>query len=801
MPASEDKPVKTTTASGSKKPTAMKMKRLITGIILLSLMAGVVSCREKKEQLTFGTRMDQFGGDGSKVYLGHAEQWLYWEPDDQIMVCVGGDQSLCNLVSGAKTLDAFFTSQNVLPIGSDAYAFYPSSLAPTGSDASWTITLPNEQPYRTTTNSTATDPDSSFGRGAMPMVCYGDGGFETLIFHVVAGVLRIQLYSSVYTKTISSITFKEVGEEYTECNNTNKQISGAFAVHDIQYNQPWLTAAGSVTDATRTITITGINQEIGPTKLLTFYLPLPAVGTGGSGIPNTVAANTKTKYALRMTVTATDGTQCQRTLGADIHRRNLTMMPALNISDWAASPGTGSTTTAIVGSGTKDRPFQIYSVDDLVLVRNAINNGDPLNGQPIRGMNESGGPTYFKIVRSDITLDNSNWTQGIRDFKGYMYAASTIANNNGIINNSTTPLFDSISSDGKVELVEVRGSSTVAGTGWFSPFCTVNKGVMEDCHNRCIVTTSTGRHLAGVCVTNKGQIIGGANEVALTTSGFVGGVCGINKGSLQGSFALSSSMPSASRIGGICYDNQGTMDDCQVSANVGSINSSGNWGLVTYFNSGTINNCIANATLTFTVDGEVGGIAHTNTGTINGCSCAMTLWGNMGTTGGIAAYMTEGSIYNCVTSGSNKIHGKDNAGGIVGYLSGGTVGNCYNTRQVETATDAGGIIGRLGADGVVQNCWNSNSKDFVGYYETDAAVGSHCFNYFTTESGCNMFSTIDWKVTAVTNAANVSIGNYLYAALNQGRTTIGNANYWQWKAGTNNRPALVVPTSKHKGRK
>lgn len=793
----------------------MKYRRVIIGMMLaLAVASSLTSCKEK-EYRTFGSQMDQFSAmepDG-KVYLGHAEQWLYWEPDDQITVAVGSSTATCELVSGEKTHHAYFHSDSPLPTGGNVYAFYPHTLNPQGSGSSWRITIPDEQAYRNTSNATATDPDSSFGRGALPMVCWNDGtdatGGEELIFHVVCGVLRVQLFTSSASteKEIESIEFEEVSNNPPAGTaGTVKQLAGNFDVHDIQYNQPWLTAAGSASD--NKVTITDINKTIGPDKLLTFYLPLPALGESTGSTPDPVAANTKTHYWLKMTITASDGTQCVKTISADIHRRNLTMMPALRVDGWATS-GNGTASGSLVGSGTKDRPFQIYTDRELLMVRNAINNSQTINGQTIRGTDTEDplGPTCFKIMRSDIVLTSDNWTEGFRNFKGYMTMSSTLAYGATITNNSRAPLFESIATNGKVELVYVGGSQTVSGEGYYSPFCYTNQGVMVDCHNRCAVTNSTGRSLAGLCAFNEGTIIGGANEAPLTTTGHVAGVVGENRANavLQGTFSLSAAIPTGTNISGICYRNYGLVQDCQVSANVAEVTSSGTWGLVVFENlsTGVIDNCIANATVVFSVDGSLGGICNQNAGTIKGCSCGITLLSGSGSTGGIVAVMTGGEVYNCLTTGANPIRGADNAGGIVGYLQGGTVANCYNTRTVETATNSGGIIGRLAADATVINCWNSNSKKFAGVFEEGAAVGNYCFNYETPEAGCNRFTTSGWTLLATLDAAakapGVAAEQALYAALNVGLANAeglnGNSKYYTWQAGTGSRPSFVIPMS------
>lgn len=742
-------------------------------MLLSALCIAAVSCK-KEEILEFGGEMDQFTAtdpDGQKTYLGHAEEWIYWESGDSIKINTGGSNTaICELINGAGTLDAFFKSTAPVSTEDEIYAIYPpQSYGSTFTD----LIFPATQKYRE--SGTGTHPDSSFGRGALPMVAYSDkemANHDKIYFHVVAGILRVQIFSDT-TKTVDWIRFKEVTGPNRDGTQA-KQISGHFNVVDINQNMPYLTSTSSE-EADRTITITNINQEVGPTKLLTFYLPLPAVN----------GPNTYTHYILRMTVKTTDGKYFTRDFGADIHRRNITMMRALEINTWADSDnGTaaGLSDVKLVGSGTKDRPFQIYTGKELEQLRDAYKNGGTINGQTIRGYSPSAKEeaTYIKIVRSDIELlnedDYSNldaeeqsnlssrfakWDEGIPNFRGYMYFASSTATNGGITNKSDKPLFDSIASDGYVNRVYVKSKQrdvatdepttpTVIAGGTFSPMCNVNNGTMKECHNKCKVTVTGNVNLAGLCVTNNGQIIGGANEAQLITGGNVAGICYNNNGQIQGNFTLSVAVPQGQNIAGIAYNNNNgaTVKDCQVSSNI-SINSTGNWGVIVFNNNAgaTIDNCASTGAIVYTINGSVGGICNVNSGTVKNCTNNVELRGAQGNVGGIVATMNDAAaeVYNCCTK-AGFLYGAvdalgiaDNCGGIVGHLLKGKVYNCYNASTVTGATNSGGMIGRLAEDedNDVQNCWSAQDKGFVGRYDTNASVGDFCFSATVAETKCN----------------------------------------------------------------
>ena len=740
------------------------MKSLkIFSIALLAAATLLTAGCKKKEILEFGGQMDQFSAtdeNGSKTYLGHAEQWIYWETGDKIKVNDGSSAVECELVSGAGTLEAYFRSTSTLNTDATLYAIYPaSSFGETYTD----LIFPATQPYRE--SSDATHPDSSFGRGALPMVAYDAEGMAnrgTIYFHVVAGILRVQILSNT-TKTIDQITFKEVGSEH---GSSNKQISGHFTVHDINQNQPYLTGT-SVTDESRTIVINNINKEVGPTKLLTFYLPLPAV----------TSASAVTNYILRMTVKTTDNRYFTRDFNADIHRRNITMMRALEVTTWSPNAdGSGSLSDIrLVGSGTKDRPFQIYTGKELAQLRDVYNNGGTINGQTIRGYSESSKeePTYVKIVRSDIVLLNNddynalpaaerdnpssryvNWLTGIQNFRGYMYFASSTATNGGISNQSDHPLFESIASDGYVYRVYVKGTCTptLFSGSTFSPMCHTNNGTMKECHNKCVVTTETeNANLAGLCVINAGSIIGGANEAQLTsTNGNVAGICYTNNSMIQGNFTLSVAVPQGKNIAGIAYNNKATVKDCQVSSNT-AITSTGNWGVIAFNNNsaGVIDNCTSTGNVVYTIDGSVGGICNVNSGIVKNCTNGVEIRASSGNVGGIVATMNSAAaeVYNSCTRAPflngalDAVRVADNIGGIVGYFGAGKVYNCYNTSFVSGATNSGGVIGFMSIDAAadVQNCWSAQGQSFIGMYENIEAhhVGPFCFSANVAAVYCN----------------------------------------------------------------
>ena len=284
----------------------------------------------------------------------------------------------------------------------------------------------------------------------------------------------------------------------------------------------------------------------------------------------------------------------------------------------------------------------------------------------------------------------------------------------------------------------------------FSPMCNVNKGTMKECHNKCKVTVTGNVNLAGLCVTNKGQIIGGANEAQLVTDGNVAGICYNNNGQIQGNFALSVAVPQGQNIAGIAYNNNSgaTVKDCQVSSNI-PVNSTGNWGVIVFNNNtgATIDNCTSTGAIVYTINGSVGGICNVNSGTVKNCTNNVEIRGAQGNVGGIVATMDNAAaeVYNCCTKTAalygaiDAVGVANNCGGIVGQLLKGKVYNCYNASIVSGATNSGGAIGNLAddVDADVQNCWSAQGKGFVGLYDGNASVGDFCFSATIAATKCN----------------------------------------------------------------
>lgn len=741
-------------------------------LILASIALCFTSCEKDKEKVySIFTQLDQIKYDtddeytqqslAAKTYLVN-EEFIYWEEGDEIEIYDGSDHKRAILTHGAGTKNAYFEIDEGMakPDGSKPYrAIYPKTAyaGPTS------LTFPNEMPYR----ASGPDPDFTFDKNCFPMYSYwkanASGNHQAqnnsdlndcFFFHAVAGVARVQLWAantSGNDKKITSIEF----ESYPS--DGDQRLSGTFTVRDDQTNYPWLESTTTPTTDDKKITITGINKTLTPggggqNGLMTFYLPLPAqAATIGSGYdrPNdntgSGVSQNYTLYRIKVKVNAEGGYFAECIMNVKIRREAITMVPALMIKQWTqTSQQDGNVAVGLVGNGTSRRPFEIYNDKDLIKARDAMNaKYGTINGQAITA------DTYFKVVRTDIVLNDGNWTSGFRNFKGHFRCSSGSPVAAGITNNSTCPLFESISADGTVDSVTVRSSVTKVeyqGTmgNPFSPLCITNNGKMNNCVNQANVETMYA-NLAGICVTNNGTIHGCRNEGNLTkhrnAEGEIStaGICLTNNAGhlIIASSTITKAQLAGTNAAGICNDNRGTVQDCNTI--ISRTGQTSNWGCIVYTNHGDLKNCYAWGVLS--TSGKVGGIVAENKGgNILGCRNQMTTLIGTVYVGGIAASMEGGEIRNCFQDGfgaiTSQATGQTYVGGLVGMLDGGTIANSYSTFQcslghsLANGSKVGGIVGYAYA-GEFHNvyCYDGVSKIFYGTAEAGKVSLDNCFSY------------------------------------------------------------------------
>ncbi|MDY5968660.1 MAG: hypothetical protein SPJ13_01395 [Bacteroidales bacterium] len=785
----------------------MRRTAIVATACLFVLLA-LTSCRKETFEMNMTARLEQPTADSAttKNYLFHNEEWIYWEEGDAIAVYGAvkndGNSDHYTLLSGANSRFGYF--QGTLESnGSQHYAVYPADVIVQNegnSSSGNQIVYPSTMPYRTTSNASATDPDSSFGQGCFPMVATfwekdvnGHSDADAIDFHSVNGIVRLQLYSTT-PATLQQIKFTSVAKG----NITAKAISGLATVKDIHTNAPYLKMEGSG-ETEKSIAITNINQEIRSNKSLTFYLPLPALSGATGG-----ADERDADYALRMDVTATVNGSVKiftKTLVAIVRRNCITKMPAVGITGWENG---GNAEISLVGEGSMARPFQIYTVKDLRYLRDAFKKATPtINGKTIDAN------TYFKISRSDIKLTDSTegssvtgWKSGIRNFKGILIGGSNSSSigGYGISNSSNKPLFESISPEGRVEYITLRGriSGNIPVVSNrlqnFAPLCDTNNGIIKGCRNMCNVTVSTA-NVAGICGYNNGTIEGCSNEAdsmrtnAPGDTGRIAGCCVINSatGVIKNFFNIPNSRLNCTRFGHVAFENRGAISECVISTAQDDRSASASGGMICYYNtaSGIIKGCYSGGV--FRTLGDFSGVAIENRGIIDYCRVDLQLYANRGAGICLRQKGENAWIVNCALDHSSSSLACDTVGGLCCFLYGGNVVNSYSLANItgtRPSSKTGGAVCQIGMTSGTStsihamNIFSSQVKLYD--HVTGLAVSTHITHFlkrslFSYESLNYVYKINDNDSTAtVSDADQAAMG--LASATNSLRVYL---NHWR----------------------
>ena len=710
-----------------------------------------------KRQISFVATTEQWNSNDAKVRLDDNEQWIYWELDDVISIGSdntgntegwlmpggGGDWGeyssvfLAEMNEGSKYFLGLhpYSEKNVISYSGGANHHFNQP----------TIFLNNVQTYRTDDKG-----DHTFDRQVLPMVAWSghewnSTGIEPkLDFHTLAGLVRLQFFNqtgsaqAIKNVTITALTPDGGHVQDKQVANTN--ICGLFKVKGQHGANPSLTfVSKDDLPSSNTVTIKRSddgNIDFPVNDLKSFYVVLPAL----------CGQDSSTVYKLQVAVTNADNKVFKKTVSVvRTRRRGITYMQAMGISAFNETSGTGS--AGLSGNGTEERPFKIYTVDDLHYLRDQLNNGRPINGTTVTAS------TVFHVM-NNIELTTANWNIDGINFTGIMRFRGN-SKTPGITNNSNKPLFNSIGSGSRVEGLTVRynhsGSLAVTASGDFSPFAVTNAGTISDCHVTTVagsgsVNISSGgstMRFGGICATNSGLVENCESTLQAEFNANVtyGGIVHTNTGTVQGchtSTPLSIQGPGSA--GGIVHTNNGTVKDCYYAAQLSDVNCP--WGGIVYtLAGGTVEHCYAarSATLGKSSSGTVriGGIVNnTNTSSnnkIDYCWCGSNLQGT--DVGGIVYWLAGGTLINCFVDDSSLIvHVNTSAsphrvGGLVGYMSAGTVSNSYVVMSHvempvgETTDTTGVLIGSIWS-GTVSNCYSLMAHGTRKFYGKKVDAGS-----------------------------------------------------------------------------
>lgn len=709
------------------------MKQATKILTLLALLL-LTSCHDEPEmvRLSFNATIEPPATESStptsKVYL-HNEQWIYWEAGDKISIATNATESqtqaeLAQVNVGTTGDEYNGVFQARLPESSTRYlALYPYRSHNVISNDFGTVRLelPDTQYRRDDAIA-----DFTFDRVGFPMVAWFNGDdpeYPNLDFHALAGLVRLQFFDN------TGSTPKRIKQIDIEA---DKQISGLVNVADFRTDNPRPVSTLSTPAAKKVIMYCGTGDNgLLLDELRSFYLVLPAYG----------GENVTTTYSLDITIYTTDGNQCKKSMHPKVRRRSICYPQAMGITEWVAS-GNGSADPGVSGNGTEERPFKVYTINDLKYIRDCYNSVErTINGIPITPN------THIKIMRSDIVLNTTGvneWNVGIRNFEGHMTELAHMLHPGIIDSCHNVPLFESIGENGVVEDITLKSATTdnLTNPTGTSPFCLNNAGVIRNCVVTYIPDKASKFNLsifspfAGICVTNTGTIEGCRFEgkVEVQSGQNFAGICLHNQSGGQIIGCQSASMTvrfatPASKAVGICYENAAgaTVRDCYFASDItGSVVD---WAGIVYENSGTVEHCELSSTGHIYTSGRVGGIVRINRGgKVDYCWVNAPLRGSM--VGGIVDSLASGKVINCYNSTSAMVTVTTAAsigGGIVGTMTGGSIENSYINdivimRQQSNAT-VGGIVGKA-TGGTVTNCYSYEA--FNHFYGTTSGV---TYNY------------------------------------------------------------------------
>lgn len=803
--------------------------------LLLVFAAGLAtSCTDEEPmgQFAFTSRLEGFVNTdtagsslpGAKVFLEN-EKWIYWEDGD--IISIGSNTSSANnYMAQLANVNAGFINDpdgdwqqfnglflTNLPEGSKYFlGLHPYNSAnlitPAGSGSSSfsavEIVCPAEQPF--------TGNDLSFARNVIPMVAWYGGEWRpeqpsepfNLDFHSLASIVRVQFYSEMGISTLNTI------EVYST--DSGLPISGKFSVKGYNTSAPYLEAIAGQTSQTITIPCGG--RTVSPGEVVSFYVVIPSLSRGTQ------------QYNLRFTINGTSAAE----LNMKLRRCGIAFAPALSLTGSNLDGEVG-----LPGNGTEERPYKIYTFNDLRYIRDQFNvaavGGDTpkINGVPVTAN------TVFHLMRNDIVLDidwtgsNATLEGGIRNFIGkFVWKAYSGSSTPGITNISYSPLFESISEHGEVidlpMAVQIDLAGAAATVAAFSPFCGVNNGTLRNCrvYDRATAPPPTegdkksGRkvqsaglldsdgnaNMAGFCISNYGSILDCSCELTFET-GSTHNVAGIvlnNHASVQSCAAATPMRIYNAQYGsGIAYENQGTIKDSYFTIRQTAGNTVA-WSGIAHSNLGTIRHCYTSATAAIVSTGAIAGIVMNNEAgaVVDYCWFGGSIASN--DCGAGIAHTNLGTVINCYVNGaqivSPAVEGTVAAGLIAyhgddGGSSSAVLANSYYYAPRILCQDASkthhvGALIAFAYDGVVDNCYAYETGNPINPFANNIATSG------TTFTNCYHVGHSDYGISGIDCSITSSTTGSMLGGLNANKDNFGTGIVWL--AGT---PPVLQTTQNH----
>ena len=683
----------------------MKTLRIIFGIAAFSMFAG--ACTNEVElpftESEYRLTATIEGSPETRTTLGpetYGISKVLWSEGDKIGIRVDNDDSFNSfiLVEGAGTGRAVFSGYGS---GSKYVAVYPfSSITEIGDDDA-SIVLPSVQAYT----------EGSFSSGSYPMVAVS--GSSDLEFRNLCSVLKVSMTGH---HAVTGLMFRS--------NDSSVKVSGPATITFSDPANPVLTMSKEGCDSL-TVNVGEILLDNSIPK--DFYLVLPAQTYKGGF---TLRVYTTTGY---MDKKLTSDFTMKRAQKHDAKPFAVKLDVGVEPSD------------ALAGSGTEDDPFLISSLEDIMLMRESVNNGGSINS--LDGKAVPAADACY-LLTEDLDLSplcgagtGKNWIP----IGGYEY-------DGGI------PFAGSFDGGGH----EISNLYLDDGSSYYVGFIGSLRGSVRN------LTISGYIH----CSYGSGMLVGYAMDYSLIEN------C-VTKGFFEGD----------SNAGGIVGYSRSDVKYCRNEAEVHGDWSVGGIGGVL---SGSIVDHCTNVGRIVCDYENAGGIA----GEVNGAMILDCInYGEVSgakSVGGLGGSMLQsGKVLNCINYGI--VNAEENLGGILGKVSSlmtstnsaSTVANCINIGKVRFGGGKyGGILaGFIGmpdgenpvSDEPLTNAWVMNSYWLTGCGEgVSAAVGG---GQGLAE---NDFSLTDGQLKGVTfggvlyTDSNGNSYDHLLDALNAGAVEWGN---------------------------
>ena len=262
-------------------------------------------------------------GSYTKTSLDYdADAGIYktlWSEEDSIAVSIDFDPEFqpYEIVDGKDSATATFCGKG----GGRSYcAFYPYSMVRSFDEGTFSIEIPEDQPYT----------EGTFANEFFPMIAQSNS--STLNFTNLFAVLKINLTGQYFVKTVT-----------VETNDKNLHLSGKA------------TAAGRTLemadDASNIVRVVGIDRQLDQKQPLELYFAIPAQ-TYTDGI--TITVYSKTGYSIKKTVSTLEFER------SSVRNANVSIAKI----DVGFEP-----TKSLKGSGTESSPYLINNMADLIFLQ------------------------------------------------------------------------------------------------------------------------------------------------------------------------------------------------------------------------------------------------------------------------------------------------------------------------------------------------------------------------------------------------------------------------------------------------